>query len=216
MIPARFLARPCLEVAPSLLGCTLLHDLPGGRRAGRIVEVEAYLGDGSDPASHSHRGRTARNGSMFGPPGRFYVYRSMGLHCCLNVVCEPEGIGAAVLVRALEPLRGIEAMRRSRRRPDRELANGPGKLTAALAIRLAHDGASVRGSLRLVAPRRPLRETVHSGPRIGITRARDLPYRFFLADNPWVSRSPLNRAASPVRRGHLPRAVSPTRAGRGA
>ncbi len=110
-----FFDRPCLEVAPELVGVQLVRKLPDGTRlVGRIVEVEAYLGDGSDPGSHSHRGQTPRNRSMFGPPARLYAYRIYGVHTCLNVVVEPAGIGAAILLRALEPLEGIETMQRHR------------------------------------------------------------------------------------------------------
>ena len=196
-LTASFFARRCVEVAPQLLGCRLVHETPQGRRVGCIVEVEAYLGDGTDPASHSHEGPTERNRSMFGPPGRFYVYRSMGLHCCVNVVTEPAGNGAAVLLRALEPIEGLEAIRAARPgRPDRELANGPGKLARAFAIGLEYDGVSaLRGALRLLAPRAPLRDAVRAGPRIGISRGTELRYRFFLEDCPWVTPSVHNRSA---------------------
>ena len=192
-----FFERTALEVAPELLGCLLVHELDGVRLVGRIAEVEAYLGDGSDPASHSHRGPTPRAASMFGPPGRFYVYRSMGLHACANLVCERAGHASAVLLRAVDPLRGLEQMQRHRGgRSGRELASGPGKLAEAFGIGLEHDGASaLRGALRVErAPARlPLR--VLSGPRVGIRQAADLPYRFWLADNPHVTRTPLNRRA---------------------
>ncbi len=192
-----FFAGPCLEVARELLGCRLVHQLEAGTRlSGRIVEVEAYLGDGSDPGSHSHNGRTARNASMFGAPGVFYVYRSMGIHVCANVVCEPAGSGAAVLLRAVEPCDGIEWMRRRRgNRPERELTNGPGKLCQALGIRLDHDGHSaLSGSLRLqAAESRPA--TIMHSPRIGLKKGADLWQRFFVADSPWVSSSPHNRRA---------------------
>lgn len=186
-----FFARPCLEVAPDLLGCTLVHVLDGGTRlAGRIVEVEAYLGDGSDAGSHSHRGPTRRNRAMFGPPGHFYVYRSHGLHTCVNLVTEPEGTGAAVLVRALEPLEGAARMRANRGgRDGRELANGPGKLAQALGITLAHDGLpALRGRLRLEPPLGPPPAEIATSPRIGLSKAADLPYRFFLPESPFVSR----------------------------
>ncbi|HXZ83975.1 MAG TPA: DNA-3-methyladenine glycosylase [Myxococcota bacterium] len=195
-----FFARPCLEVAPELLGLWLIHELPDGERlVGRIVEVEAYLGDGSDAASHSHRGPTRRNRPMFGPPGHFYVYRSMGIHRCANVVCEPVGSAAAVLLRAAEPLEGEERMRELRGgRSGRELANGPGKLAEAFAIELAHDGAdALRGPLRL--ERDP-----HSGPpaiqvsaRVGISKSAELPYRFFVRDSPHVTRVAQNRRSRP-------------------
>ena len=193
---ASFFARPCLQVAPDLLGCHLVHGTGGERRVGRIVEVEAYLGDGSDPASHAHDGPTARNRAMFGPPGRFYVYRSMGIHFCMNVVCEKAGVGAAVLVRAVEPLEGIDRMRSARGgRPDRELANGPGKLTQAFGIGLEHNRVSaLRGALRIEAPGEPVRTASRAGPRIGISKARHLPYRFFFDGNPWVGRPPRTAA----------------------
>jgi DNA-3-methyladenine glycosylase len=195
-----FFARPALEVAPELLGCRLVHELDDGTRLeGIIVEVEAYLGDGTDPASHAHPGPTPRNRTMFGPPGHFYVYRSMGIHACANLVCEPEGRGAAVLLRAAQPLRGIERMCRGRGgRNGSELANGPGKLTQAFGIGLAHDGASaLRGPLR-IEPRRGEPGPILVGPRVGISRATELPYRFYLAGHPCVSRTPLNRRARPV------------------
>ncbi len=132
-----FFDRPCLEVAPELVGVQLVRKLPDGTRlVGRIVEVEAYLGDGSDPGSHSHRGQTPRNRSMFGPPARLYAYRIYGVHTCLNVVVEPAGIGAAILLRALEPLEGIETMQRHRglrqRKPgSRGQASRPGQTDQA-------------------------------------------------------------------------------------
>jgi DNA-3-methyladenine glycosylase len=199
--PAGFFARPSLTVAPELLGALLIHEGRGGRRVGRVVEVEAYLGDGSDPASHAHNGPTARNRSMFGPPGRFYVYRSMGLHYCVNVVCEARGRASAVLLRAVEPLEGIESLRRARGgRPDRELTNGPGKLAQAFGIDLGNDGQSaLRGPLRLAAAREaPLQ--VLAGPRIGISKATTLPYRFHLAGHACVTRAPQNRQALPAAR----------------
>ena len=197
-----FFARPCLEVAPDLLGARLLRRLDDRTLLeGRIVEVEAYLGNGLDPGSHTWRGRSARNAVMFGPPGRLYVYRSMGLHTCMNVVCEPEGVGAAVLLRAVEPLRGLEAMSSLRGgRGGHELTNGPGKLTQAFAIGLDANGRSaLRGDLRL-APGGPERLALRRGPRVGLSRAVDLPYRFFVEGSPWVTRSPQNRRARAWRR----------------
>jgi len=194
--PRAFFARPCLEVAPELLGAYLAHRLPDGTRLlGRIVEVEAYLGDGSDPASHAHRGPTPRNRAMFGPPGRLYVYRSYGLHTCANVVCEAPGRAAAVLLRALEPVAGLARMRRARGLapgvPVREIANGPGKLTQALGIRLADYGASLlEGRLALRRPGRDdPRPRVRSSRRIGLSRGRALRYRFYAAGSPCVSRT---------------------------
>lgn len=190
-----FFERSCLVVAPELLGAYLVHQLaPGDLRAGRIVEVEAYLGDGSDPGSHTHCGRTPRNRAMFGPAGRLYVYRSYGIHTCGNVVCEPSGRGAAVLLRALEPVAGHAAMREARGlaagAAERELANGPGKLCQALGIRLDDYGQSLlRGRLTL-RPRQPgeARPRVARSRRIGLSKGREHRYRFFLADHPCVSR----------------------------
>jgi DNA-3-methyladenine glycosylase len=184
-------------VAPDLLGAYLVHRLADGTRlAGRIVEVEAYLGDGSDPGSHSHRGPTPRNRAMFGPPGRLYVYRSYGMHNCANVVCEPVGQGAAVLLRALEPVAGTERLRSARglspTARQREIANGPGKLAQALGITLEHYGRSLLdGQLAL---RRPAASDpplpVATSRRIGLSRGREHPYRFYVPGNPFVSRAP--------------------------
>jgi len=190
-----FFARPCLEVAPELLGAYLVHRLADGERlVGRIVEVEAYLGAGSDPGSHAHRGRTPRNQAMFGPPGRLYVYRSYGIHTCANVVCEAAGRGAAVLLRAIEPVAGASRMRAARGlapgAPEREIGSGPGKLTQALGVTLDHYGQSLlRGRLSL---RRPARSDpappVARSPRVGISQGRGLPYRFYVPGNQFVSR----------------------------
>jgi len=188
---AQELARPTIAVARELLGAVLEHVTPDGVVAGRIVETEAYLAAG-DPASHSHRGRTDRNDSMFGPPGRAYVYLCYGVHRCFNVVTAPAGTGEAVLVRALEPLEGLELMR-SRRgvARDRDLCSGPGKLCAALGIELAHDGVDLaRSALRLWWPRsRAGYALLTAGPRIGIRHAAELPLRFALRDSAWTSRS---------------------------
>ena len=190
-----FFERGCLAAAPDLLGAYLVHQVaPGDRRVGRIVEVEAYLGDGSDPGSHCHRGQTPRNRAMFGPPGRLYVYRSYGIHTCANVVCAPSGQGAALLLRALEPLAGLTAMRAARglgpAAPDRELTNGPGKLCEAFGIALADYGTNLlRGHLSF-RPRQagdpPPR--IARSTRIGLTKGREQRYRFFVADHPCVSR----------------------------
>jgi DNA-3-methyladenine glycosylase len=165
----------------------------GERLVVRLVEVEAYLGDGSDPAAHSHRGPTPRNRTMFEAPGRLYAYRIYGLHTCVNVVCGAPGQAAAVLLRAAEPIEGLETMRRLRRlarEADPRLATrGPARLAEALGLALGDDGRSLlRGRLTLHPPAggRP-GGRIQTGPRVGISQARDLPYRFFEADSPWVS-----------------------------
>jgi DNA-3-methyladenine glycosylase len=179
-----FFARSVHDVAPALIGVTLLVDDVGGR----IVEVEAY--DHEDPAAHGFRGRTPRNASMFGSPGHAYVYRSYGIHWCLNVVCEDEGVAAAVLIRALEPLRGLELMRVRRGLHDeRTLCSGPGKLCQALGITREHDGLPLdRLPFELLARAREQDHEILAGPRIGITEAADRPWRYGLAQSPFVSR----------------------------
>ena len=186
-LPAELFARSVHEVAPALVGVTLLVAGVGGR----IVEVEAY--DHEDPASHGYRGRTKRNASMFGPPGRAYVYRSYGIHWCLNLVCEGEGMANAVLVRALEPTHGLDAMRERRGLADpRLLCSGPGRLCQALAVTREHDGLALdRPPFELLAADRPVE--VVSGPRIGISRAAELPWRYGEAGSRFLSR-PLRRA----------------------
>jgi DNA-3-methyladenine glycosylase len=178
-----FFARSVHEVAPALIGCTLSV----GGTGGRIVEVEAY--DREDPASHGFRGETARNRAMFGPPGHAYVYRSYGIHWCLNLVCEEEGAAAAVLVRALEPARGIPSMEARRGLADlRLLCSGPGRLCQALAVTGAHDGLALDRP-PFVLDAREEEVEVLSGPRIGITHAADLPWRYGLAGSRFLSRS---------------------------
>ena len=174
-LTADFFARPVLEVAPDLLGCTLTH----GDTSGVIVETEAY--HDSEPACHAHVGLTARTHPLFGPPGRAYVYRSYGIHALVNAVCEPEGVGAAVLIRALEPLDGIEVMRVRRRvARDVDLCNGPGKLTQALDIELRDNTSDLLGGPVRIGPRPDAWRDVRwvTGPRIGITKAAELPWRF--------------------------------------
>ena len=182
MLTRDFFARSVHEVAPDLIGATLLVDGVGGR----IVEVEAY--DQEDPASHAYPGRTARNAVMFGPPGHAYVYRSYGIHWCLNLVCDQAGVGEAVLVRALEPTSGIEEQRRRRGVTElRALCSGPGKLCQALGITGAHDGLPLDEPPFRLEPRGDAPEIV-TGPRIGITRATELSWRYALAGSPFVSR----------------------------
>ena len=179
------------EVAPALIGATLLVDGVGGR----IVEAEAY--DQEDPASHGYRGRTQRNASMFGPPGHAYVYRSYGIHWCLNLVCEGEGVASAVLIRALEPTHGLEDMRQRRGvEAERLLCSGPGRLCQALAVTREHDGLALdRPPFELLAADR-LVEVV-AGTRIGITRAAEWPWRYAEAGSRFLSRAV--RAASEPR-----------------
>ncbi|GLS86204.1 putative 3-methyladenine DNA glycosylase [Cypionkella aquatica] len=189
-IASSFFDRPAAEVAPELLG----YQLALGSTAGCIVETEAYAPD--DAASHSFSGPTRRNRAMFGPPGHAYVYRSYGLHWCVNVVCAP---GHAVLIRALQPLTGLEIMRQRRGTTlDRALCSGPGKLTQALAITDQHDGqrfveragfadGADFDDLRLIAPILPT-TNLQQGRRIGISRAIDLPWRWGIAGSPWLSK----------------------------
>ncbi len=182
---ADFYARPVVEVARELIGCTVEHK----DTAGVIVETEAY--HESEPACHAFVGLTPRTRTLFGPPGRAYVYRSYGIHALFNAVCEQEGVGAAVLIRALQPTAGLERMRARRRAAarDEDLCSGPGKLTQALGIEL-EDNASdlVGGSVRILAPTAEWSEPpVVAGTRIGITRAVELRWRFSVAGNRNVS-----------------------------
>lgn len=183
-LDAEFFARPVAEVAPALVGCTLLVDGVGGV----IVETERYQQD--DPASHSFRGPRGRAAVMFGPPGRVYVYRSYGLHWCANLVCEPEGSGAAVLLRAIAPERGLEAMRARRGAlPDRLLCAGPGRLAQALGIDRDLDGAPAVGDeTRVAVHARTGPVELVTGPRIGISVATERPWRFGLAGSAHLSR----------------------------
>ena len=191
-----FFARSVHEVAPALIGCTLLFDDVGGT----IVEAEAY--DHEDPAAHGYRGRTERNTSMFGPPGHAYVYRSYGIHWCLNFVCEEEGSASAVLIRALEPTRGLDEMRARRGVvEERALCSGPGKLCQALGITRAHDGLPLDRPPFALYERTGAVDVV-AGPRVGITKATMQPWRYALAGSRYVSRPaprPAEGAAPPRR-----------------
>ena len=177
-----------LAVARRLIGARLVHENAEGRTAGRIVETEAYLA--GDPASHSFSGPSERNASMFLAPGHAYVYLIYGVHLCFNVVTAPRGVGEAVLVRALEPLEGLELMAARRgREAKRELCNGPAKLVQAMGFDREADGTDLtRGSLRLLPPEPGFEARLDAGPRIGVTQAAEKPFRFTLRGCGWVSR----------------------------
>ncbi len=211
-LPPDFYARPVLAVARDLIGCTVEHR----GAAGVIVETEAY--HESEPACHAFIGLTPRTRTLFGEPGRAYVYRSYGIHALLNAVCEPEGIGAAVLIRALAPVSGIESMRKRRglrvragsasaRAALEQLCSGPGKLTQALGVSLGENGSSLSSGAIRIGPRTQACEelAVLAGTRIGISRAVELRWRFCVADCPHVSR-PRLRAGPRVERTQLSRA----------
>jgi DNA-3-methyladenine glycosylase len=208
VLPVEFYARPVLQVARELIGCVVEH----AGLAGTIVETEAY--HESEPACHAFAGVTPRTKTLFGDPGTAYVYRSYGIHALLNAVCEPRGVGAAVLIRALEPLSGIEEMRARRgRRPggrgrdglarlrEQDLCSGPGKLTQALGIELSQNATSLLDgpvTIRL-GQRRRSRPPVVVGTRIGITKAVELRWRFCAAGNPHVSRPRLESGVEEIR-----------------
>jgi len=177
-----FFSRSVLEVAPDLIGAILLVNGVGGR----LVEVEAYRQ--TDPAAHSFRGPTPRNAVMFGPPGFTYVYRSYGIHWCLNFVCEPKGSASAVLIRAIEPTAGLSVMKRRRGMDDeRLLCSGPGRLCEALAITHAQNGLALNAPpFKLLARDSPLE--VVAGPRIGLTKAVDKPWRYGLKGSRFLSK----------------------------
>jgi DNA-3-methyladenine glycosylase len=192
-LPVAFFTRPAEVVAADLLGAVVVSSLDGELTAGRIVETEAYLGY-DDPASHGYRHRrNARNQALFGPPGSWYVYLSYGMHWCANLVCQRTGLASAVLLRALEPVQGLDTMRRRRGPvPDRELCSGPGKLCQALGITRGLDGMRMSRSAVLVhRARRNEPAAMGVTPRIGITKAADWPLRFVVAGSPWLSRRSL-------------------------
>ncbi|HEY2230882.1 MAG TPA: DNA-3-methyladenine glycosylase [Xanthobacteraceae bacterium] len=181
LLDQRFFARSVHMVAPDLIGATLLHRGVGGI----IVEVEAY--HHTDPAAHSYRGQTPRNAVMFGPPGHVYVYRSYGIHWCLNLVCEPAGSASAVLIRALQPTDGIAAMRRRRRiKDERLLCSGPGRLCQALGITEDQNGLGVEPPPFGLRARTSAPE-IAVGPRIGISVAMEQPWRYGLKGSPFLS-----------------------------
>lgn len=179
MMPPTFFARPATEVARDLIGTTLLVDGVGGP----LVEVEAY--DQSDPASHSFNGPTPRNAAMFGPPGHAYVYKIYGIHWCLNFVCQP---GSAVLIRALEPQHGLFQMQERRGGlADRQLCSGPGKLCQALGITIAHNGLPLDATPFDLLPA-DVSHDIATGPRIGITKGVETPWRFVRRGSPFLSK----------------------------
>ncbi len=185
---ANFFDRSVHLVARELIGCQLFFAGCGGM----IVETESYERD--DPACHAYVGLTDRTEALFGPPGRAYVYLSYGIHSLLNFVAEPEGEAAAVLIRALEPTAGLAQMRERRgERPDRDLCSGPGKLTEALGIGLEQNRADLSRAPFLIQPPEGDAPEVLTGPRVGITKAVERPWRFAAADSPYVSSPPIRR-----------------------
>jgi DNA-3-methyladenine glycosylase len=197
VLPVNFFRRPAEMVAPELLGMVVVSSVGGEITEAVITETEAYLGY-DDPASHGylHR-RNARNAALFGPPGTWYVYLSYGMHWCANLVCQRTGQASAVLLRALQPIEGLEIMRERRGGvPDRQLCSGPGKLCQALGITRTLDGQKMATSPVIVRPpNRWERAQVAVTPRIGITKAADWPLRFHLAGSPWLSRKENGREA---------------------
>ena len=197
VLPRDFFARPSVQVAPDLLGCVIAHETAQGLVAVMLTEVEAYAGE-SDPASHAYRGRTARNAVMFGPPGHVYVYFTYGMHFCMNLVCQPEYGASAVLLRAGRVIEGVPlaTVRRARHLPrstprEVDLARGPARLCEALAIDRSHDGADAVGPaspLRVLAAVTPVPAgEISRGPRVGVSRAADVPWRFWITGEPTVS-----------------------------
>jgi DNA-3-methyladenine glycosylase len=200
-LPAGFYRRPLLEVTRDLLGRLLVHHAPEGTAAVRLVETEAYDGVGRDPASHAHRGPTPRNAVMFGPPGHLYLYFTYGMHWCANVVCGPEGVAQAVLLRAGEPVLGaaLLAARRPASRP-RDLARGPARLCQALGLAGWANGASLAAGPVLLTAGWPVPEDrVAWTGRVGVTAAADRPWRALVAGHPSVS------PGRPGRAGRRPR-----------
>jgi DNA-3-methyladenine glycosylase len=188
--PRGLLSRPASEVAPALLGWTITHEAVEGLVSVELTEVEAYAGQ-ADPASHAFRGPSPRNAVMFGTAGHLYVYLSHGLHWCANVVTGPEGEASAVLLRAGKVTKGVELARARRGGtvPDRSLARGPGCLGQALGLSKEYDGSDLlsSGPLILSPPLAPIAEPISTGPRVGVSRASDVPWRYWLTGEPTVS-----------------------------
>lgn len=184
----KLLSVPAEVAAPRLLGCELTRQIDGAELRGRIVETEAYSQD--DVASHSYRGETPRTKVMFGPPGFLYVYFTYGMHYCCNVVTGEAGHGSAVLIRALEPLSGLDIMSQNRRGQSGErLANGPAKLCQAFGVDKTLNGHDLHESpLRLIVQPPIDQQQIIQTTRVGISRAQDVPWRFYVKDNPYVSR----------------------------
>jgi DNA-3-methyladenine glycosylase len=212
-LPRAFYDRPTLDVTRDLIGKVLVHDRRGLRTSGIIVEAEAYIGE-SDPACHAAPGPTHRNEPLYGPPGHAYVYLNYGIHCLVNVVTEAEGSPAAVLIRALEPFEGVDAMRRRRRRAmkgrplqvdheltDHDLCRGPGNLTVAMGITLAENRLDLLGERLFVEDRGPRRGPLAWGPRIGISAGTERAWRVHVAGHPAVSGA---RATVSARRNSAP------------
>lgn len=191
MLPETFFQVPALNLARNLIGCTLVHKSPDGETAGIIVETEAYRQD--DEASHSFRGKTPRNAAMFGAGGVAYVYFTYGMHYCFNIVAGSDTFAEGVLIRALQPARGEELMAARRQVADaHNLCSGPAKLVQAMGILPSHNGASVCGPEIWVEPRTS-EPRIAAGPRIGITRAMDKPWRFFIPENSFVTKHKFNK-----------------------
>lgn len=188
VVSRSFFARPAAEVAPELLGCLLVRDGTEGRRVLRITEVEAYAGP-LDPASHGYRGITPRNAVMFGPPGFLYVYFTYGMHFCINFVCSPEGECSAVLIRAGEIVEGVDLARVAREgSSDRDLARGPARLTKALGLGREDNGRDLcDGGPLTVMERDSADIVVASGPRVGVSSAAEVPWRFWIEGDRTVS-----------------------------
>ncbi|MBT0771128.1 DNA-3-methyladenine glycosylase [Kineosporia sp. J2-2] len=190
-LPRSFFDREPLVVAPALLGAVVRHERDGEVVEVRLTEVEAYLGEGEDPASHSHRGRRPRNQVMWGPPGHLYVYFTYGMHYCANLVCRPEGVSGGVLLRAGEVVNGLDVARARRPavRRDVDLARGPARLASALGLARDDDGRDVcsGGSLQ-VLPGTPVpRSRLRTGPRVGVSAGAESPWRYWVDGEPTVS-----------------------------